>query len=593
MRAYRSAALERFQANGEILRGWQWRAAPSERTCFIAGTLITTRKGDIPIESIVVGDEVLTHTGKYRRVTETIQRPYQGSLITVYASDRTVTATKDHPFCAKTKAGIEWREAQELLPQDNLMILKGRDKVINHNLREFPIQRSGTYSDNIIASALQFLRFASISSGVFVMPVGLINFKGNVVGGQKEVYGVSPSFCGEFLNKIYSKVLKYFASIAFGFSFAGITSVASDTAKSSHRLLRRNNAKAFSASNAWDFNGWAAACFRTVQPIRSWMCIKFIPTSLTEGFSNRSSAFCRTECAGIDPSCLKNLSALSACLFSRPCCLLALPRTIPSRPFIVPNKIGLSALFAYKLLRWKSNSATFTMRSTPLESAIACLRAKSVIPASGMSFRFHEGRATFGAYQFNVFIKPVALPLLAALSSTVKILLPFGGTWVNPKRNAASAARPLDPPLGLDESVFHSSIITRLDTQCKPQTTVYNLEVEEDHTYVANGFLVHNCPLCLAMDGREFGLDEPFAQHPNCRCTAIPLLKDRDAPRRTLGADWFATQDAATQRSILGPGAFDLYREGRLNLGDLVAIRQDPLWGPTLRRKSLKELAGA
>jgi SPP1 gp7 family putative phage head morphogenesis protein len=98
------------------------------------------------------------------------------------------------------------------------------------------------------------------------------------------------------------------------------------------------------------------------------------------------------------------------------------------------------------------------------------------------------------------------------------------------------------------------------------------------------------CPLCLAMDGREFGLDEPFASHVSCRCTAIPLIKNRDAPRRTLGADWFATQDAATQRGILGPGAFDLYREGKLSLGDLVQVKHDPVWGPTLRRKSLKEL---
>ena len=98
------------------------------------------------------------------------------------------------------------------------------------------------------------------------------------------------------------------------------------------------------------------------------------------------------------------------------------------------------------------------------------------------------------------------------------------------------------------------------------------------------------CPLCLAMDGREFPLSKPFPAHVNCRCTAIPLLKNRPAPARTLGADWFAAQGEATQRRMLGPGAFDLYRAGRLTLNDLVGERTDPRWGPTIYRKSLGEI---
>ncbi|NCC35109.1 MAG: hypothetical protein EOM24_24320, partial [Chloroflexia bacterium] len=68
------------------------------------------------------------------------------------------------------------------------------------------------------------------------------------------------------------------------------------------------------------------------------------------------------------------------------------------------------------------------------------------------------------------------------------------------------------------------------------------------------------CPLCLAMDGREFGLDEPFAQHPNCRCTALPLLRNRPAPEREFGAAWFDQQTQERQRAILGQGALALYR---------------------------------
>ena len=37
---------------------------------FVKGTLITTDRGLIPIEQLNVGDFVLTHTNKYRKIIE-------------------------------------------------------------------------------------------------------------------------------------------------------------------------------------------------------------------------------------------------------------------------------------------------------------------------------------------------------------------------------------------------------------------------------------------------------------------------------------------------------------------------------------------
>ena len=42
--------------------------------CLVAGTLIRTRHGLVPVERVLVGDEVLTHTGQYRRVLRLGQR---------------------------------------------------------------------------------------------------------------------------------------------------------------------------------------------------------------------------------------------------------------------------------------------------------------------------------------------------------------------------------------------------------------------------------------------------------------------------------------------------------------------------------------
>ena len=98
------------------------------------------------------------------------------------------------------------------------------------------------------------------------------------------------------------------------------------------------------------------------------------------------------------------------------------------------------------------------------------------------------------------------------------------------------------------------------------------------------------CPVCLAMDGTEHGLDDPFASHQCCRCCPVPLLRDRETPPRETGAEWFAKQDAATQRQMLGPGKHKLYAEGKLTLADLVGVKEDARWGRSRYQRSLREI---
>lgn len=59
----RDAQVVHRVSNAEILQEQIRIAALDDRTCFPAGTLITTDSGQKPIETVVVGDRVLTHTG--------------------------------------------------------------------------------------------------------------------------------------------------------------------------------------------------------------------------------------------------------------------------------------------------------------------------------------------------------------------------------------------------------------------------------------------------------------------------------------------------------------------------------------------------
>ena len=63
--------------------------------CFTAGAPVLTRRGMIAIEEVRVGDMVLTHKGRWRSVTATMNRV--ADTVTV----RNITSTPDHPFWAR------------------------------------------------------------------------------------------------------------------------------------------------------------------------------------------------------------------------------------------------------------------------------------------------------------------------------------------------------------------------------------------------------------------------------------------------------------------------------------------------------------
>jgi len=80
--------------------------------CFPAGTMISAINGPKPIEEIKEGDFVLTHRGRYRRVTETMRR--EGHLYRLKIDKLPeMRVTGEHPFF--TDQG--WIDAADLEPR--------------------------------------------------------------------------------------------------------------------------------------------------------------------------------------------------------------------------------------------------------------------------------------------------------------------------------------------------------------------------------------------------------------------------------------------------------------------------------------------
>ena len=82
--------------------------------CFVAGTQILTKTGYKNIEDIQKGDEVLTHTGEYHRVVDTMNHLYAGVMYHIHTDSGFVDCTRNHPFYVYTSGEYEWVRAEDL-----------------------------------------------------------------------------------------------------------------------------------------------------------------------------------------------------------------------------------------------------------------------------------------------------------------------------------------------------------------------------------------------------------------------------------------------------------------------------------------------
>ncbi len=94
--------------------------------CHIAGSMVRVRDGERPIEQLEVGDEVLTHRGRFRRVNDVMRRPRRGPIRHIRFQNetyRSLAVTPGHPFLVakrdrarehNKRFDAKWLTAQEL-----------------------------------------------------------------------------------------------------------------------------------------------------------------------------------------------------------------------------------------------------------------------------------------------------------------------------------------------------------------------------------------------------------------------------------------------------------------------------------------------
>jgi len=86
-----------------------WPAVDYGR-CVPTWTPVITTKGIVPIEDVLTGDKVLTHSGRFRTVTQVFRRKYSGQVytFTTLGNVEPLTVTEEHPILVQGPQGLNW-----------------------------------------------------------------------------------------------------------------------------------------------------------------------------------------------------------------------------------------------------------------------------------------------------------------------------------------------------------------------------------------------------------------------------------------------------------------------------------------------------
>lgn len=131
--------------------------------CFTAGHLVSTEDGYKPIEDIEVGDKVLTHRGRYRKVYATMNKETEHiHLLKISGIIKEFEVTDEHPFLARLKGedDSDWVKVKDLTTKHEVRFQKeevewlgveSNERIDSHNkVYNFSVEEDETYVVNDI-----------------------------------------------------------------------------------------------------------------------------------------------------------------------------------------------------------------------------------------------------------------------------------------------------------------------------------------------------------------------------------------------------------------------------------------------------------
>lgn len=100
-----------------------------EAACFCPQVEIITKEGKKKICHIKVGDEVLTHKRRFRKVTAIMKRKHYGKMVRLFTRKNdlksAIQATEDHPVLSISGNQKVWKKIKDIKEGDTIFILNG------------------------------------------------------------------------------------------------------------------------------------------------------------------------------------------------------------------------------------------------------------------------------------------------------------------------------------------------------------------------------------------------------------------------------------------------------------------------------------
>lgn len=96
--------------------------------------------------------------------------------------------------------------------------------------------------------------------------------------------------------------------------------------------------------------------------------------------------------------------------------------------------------------------------------------------------------------------------------------------------------------------------------ETKHQTSLANRNILDGWIWHARLNTV-TCPICWALHGQRFSVEERQVGHPNCRCSSMPVVKGVPLVV-TTGEEAFTKLSIKNKQIILGPKRYEAYKSG-------------------------------
>jgi len=190
--------------------------------CCLPGQIIFTKNGPLNIEEIKIGDEVLTHKGRFKKVINTSQRIYSGILYGIECwNNNKIWLTDEHPVLIHNKNNEnEWIRADQIMHKHYKKIINGHmwesyvcinnnyefEKLNQINIKDYISNENYNYRSYHLPEKIKldfdFGRFCGLwlSEGSFGKNIKVVNFTLNIK--ENNLLNFIKDFCNKFNIKI-------------------------------------------------------------------------------------------------------------------------------------------------------------------------------------------------------------------------------------------------------------------------------------------------------------------------------------------------------------------------------------------------------